>query len=62
MDRDSAILGLSTESPVPISADHRSMCKFASQDEQKYKPVWKAVEKLVELVAGEERKKQHLRV
>ena len=55
MDRDSAILGLSTESPpVPISADHQGMCKFASQDEQKYKPVWKAVEKFVELLVGEE--------
>ena len=24
------------------------MCKFASEDEQKYKPVWKAVKNMVE--------------
>jgi hypothetical protein len=24
------------------------MCKFASEDEQKYRPVWKAVKQLVE--------------
>ena len=48
MEKDSAILNLPTELPAaPIYADHRSMCKFASRDEQKYKPVWKAVEHFV---------------
>ena len=43
-------MGLPLETPVPISADHQSMCKFASEDEQKYRPVWKAVKQLVDLV------------
>ena len=43
-------MGLPLETPVPISADHQSMCKFASEDEQKYRPVWKAVKQVVDLV------------
>ena len=52
MERDSAILNLPTELPAaPIFADHRSMCKFASRDEQKYKPVWRAVKHFVETIS-----------
>ena len=41
-------MNLSTELPAaPIDADHWSICKFASRDEQKYRPVWKAVEHFV---------------
>ena len=50
MERDSAILNLPSELSAPIFADHRSMCKFGSKDEQKYRPVWKAVKQLVGLV------------
>ena len=35
---------------APIFADHRSMCKFRSKDEQKYRPVWKTVKQLVDFV------------
>ena len=53
MEKDSAILNLPNELPaVPISADHRSMCKFASVDEQKYKPVWRAVKHFVETICA----------
>ena len=42
-------MNLPTELPAaPISADHLSMCKFASEDEQKYRPVWKAVKHFVQ--------------
>ena len=34
--------------PVPVFVDHRNMCKFASAEEQKYKPVWRAVRDFVE--------------
>ena len=44
-------MNLPTELPAaPISADHRSMCKFAFEGEQKYKPVWKAVKNMVEFL------------
>ena len=42
-------MNLPTELPAaPISADHLSMCKFAFEDEQKYRPVWKAVKHFVQ--------------
>jgi len=49
VEKESAILNISSEISAPISADHRSMCRFASEDEQKYRPVWKAVKHLVDL-------------
>ena len=53
MEKDSAILNLPTELPAaPISADHRNMCKFASVDEQKYSPVWRAVKQFVETLCA----------
>ncbi|KAI9775820.1 MAG: hypothetical protein M1839_000871 [Geoglossum umbratile] len=48
-DEDSARLNLPNEIAVPIQANHSTMCKFSSADSQKYRSVWKAVKRLVEL-------------
>jgi len=47
VEKDSAILNLPSEIATPISADHRSMCRFAFAEEQKYRPVWRAIKSLV---------------
>ncbi|KAL8654315.1 MAG: hypothetical protein Q9226_003490 [Calogaya cf. arnoldii] len=50
---DSARLNLPNEKlPVPIQANHRTMCKFADASSQKYRPVWKALSQLVEAAKG----------
>jgi hypothetical protein len=34
--------------PTPISADHKTMCKFSDAESQKFRPVWMAIKELVE--------------
>ncbi|KAH0559684.1 hypothetical protein GP486_003804 [Trichoglossum hirsutum] len=48
VDRDSAILNLPNEKAIPIQANHKTICKFPSVDDQKYKPVWKAIKNLAD--------------
>jgi hypothetical protein len=48
VDKDSAILNLPNEVSSPIQANHRTMCKFSSIDDQRYRPVWKAIKHLVD--------------
>ena len=48
MDRDSACLNLPNELAIGIAgADHRSICKFANIESQKYEPVRLALDKLI---------------
>ena len=47
-DRDSACLNLPNERAVGIAgANHRTMCKFATSESQKYRPVRAALDALV---------------
>ncbi|KAL8718464.1 MAG: hypothetical protein Q9181_008196, partial [Wetmoreana brouardii] len=47
---DSARLHIPNEKlPIPIQANHTTMCKFSHKNSQKYSPVWKAVRELLEL-------------
>jgi hypothetical protein len=49
VDKSSACLKLPNEKPpIPISADHKTMCKFYDADIQKFKPVWIAIKELVD--------------
>ena len=49
VDRDSACLNLPNKIAVGVAgANHRYVCKFSHLDSQKYKPVWRAIKKLVE--------------
>lgn len=41
-------MNLPNEKAVPIEADHRTMCKFSSEDSEKYRPVWEAIFELAE--------------
>jgi hypothetical protein len=34
--------------PIPISADHKTMCKFSDAESQKFRPVWMAIKELVD--------------
>lgn len=44
MGKDSAILNVRNEIATQISgADHSTICKFEEKDQQKYKPVWRAI-------------------
>ncbi|KAH0537658.1 hypothetical protein FGG08_005571 [Glutinoglossum americanum] len=47
VSKDSACLGLPNEISTPIQANHKTICRFSSADSQRYRPVWKAIKKLV---------------
>ncbi|KAK2753317.1 hypothetical protein FQN55_003446 [Onygenales sp. PD_40] len=46
--RDSATLGYKEENQVPLTADHRSICKFSTPDDPNYKALRNALEKAVQ--------------
>ena len=46
VDKDSAILNLQNETPVPIEADYRSMCKFLSSNSEAYALVFDCLSEL----------------
>jgi hypothetical protein len=49
VDKDSACMNLPNEKPpTPISADHKTMCKFSDAESQKFRPVWMAIKELVD--------------
>jgi hypothetical protein len=49
VDKDSACMNLPNEKPpIPISADHKTMCKFSDAESQKFRPVWMAIKELVD--------------
>jgi hypothetical protein len=48
VDEDSARLNLPNEVAIPISANHRDMCKFSSVNSQRYRPVWEYMQDLAE--------------
>ncbi|PVH74731.1 hypothetical protein DL98DRAFT_658590 [Cadophora sp. DSE1049] len=48
VDKDSAILLLPNETPVPIEADHRSMCRFSSEKSEKFQLVLDCLRELIE--------------
>ncbi|KAJ5203914.1 uncharacterized protein N7498_004793 [Penicillium cinerascens] len=48
VDIDSARLNLPNESAIPIGANHRDMCKYSAINSQRYRPVWEALQGMVE--------------
>ncbi|KUJ15344.1 uncharacterized protein LY89DRAFT_783508 [Mollisia scopiformis] len=51
VDRDSASFRINNEVAVPIQgADHRNICKFGSSDSQKYRPVYNALQLIVDML------------
>jgi hypothetical protein len=49
VDKDSACMNLPNEKPpTPVSADHKTMCKFSDAESQKFRPVWMAIKELVD--------------
>ncbi|PLB52365.1 hypothetical protein P170DRAFT_348482, partial [Aspergillus steynii IBT 23096] len=48
VDRDSAAMNLPNELVLPLdSSDHRTICKFSQDEEERYMPVWDALMELV---------------
>jgi hypothetical protein len=54
VDEDSAVLGLPNELVIPVSADHRSMCRFSTAESQKYRPVEDAIVSVVRTICCKE--------
>lgn len=48
VDENSAVLNIPNEIPIPIEADHRSMCKFSSNKTEKYRMVADCLKELVD--------------
>ena len=46
VDKDSAILNLPNETPIPIEADHRSICKFLTPSSEAYATVFDCLSEL----------------
>lgn len=49
MDKDSAILHLPNEVPIPMDADHRGICKFLSASNPCFRLV---LDHILELIEG----------
>lgn len=54
VDQDSAILHLPNETPLPVEADHRGMCKFLTANDQRFQIVLSSLQELVEETEGDE--------
>jgi hypothetical protein len=48
VDKDSAILLLPNETPIPIEADHRSMCRFSNEKSEKFQLVLDCLRELID--------------
>jgi ankyrin repeat protein len=48
VEEDSAVIGLPNEIPIPIEADHRSMCKFSNMKSEKYQMVLDCIIEMIE--------------
>lgn len=46
VDEDSAVLGFPDEVTIGITGNHRTMCRFDSIDEQRYRCVWTNIQNL----------------
>lgn len=46
VDEDSAVLGFPDEVSIGITGNHRTMCRFESIDEQRYRCVWTNIQNL----------------
>lgn len=46
VDEDSAVLGFPDEVSIGITGNHRTMCRFDSIDEQRYRCVWTNIQNL----------------
>ncbi|KAH7304874.1 hypothetical protein BKA65DRAFT_544110 [Rhexocercosporidium sp. MPI-PUGE-AT-0058] len=54
VDEHSAVMQIPNEIPIPIEADHRSMCRFSSKENEKYQMVFDCLQELVDDAVGTE--------
>ncbi|KAI8623314.1 hypothetical protein F5Y19DRAFT_459002 [Xylariaceae sp. FL1651] len=52
VEEDSAVLGFPNEVVIPIKGDHRSICRFESIDEPRYRCVWTNLQNIAGSVAS----------
>lgn len=48
VDQDSAVLHLPNETPLPMEADHRGICKFLTASSQRYQVILSSLQDLTE--------------
>ena len=53
VDKDSAVLGYPNEQSIPLSTDHRGVCKFSSTDDVNYKALRNALSATVDAIIAE---------
>ncbi|KAI0543731.1 hypothetical protein F4679DRAFT_577412 [Xylaria curta] len=61
VEEDSAIMGLPNEIPIPIEADHRSMCRFSSMKSERYQMIVDCIKEMVEDALDETRTETPIR-
>jgi hypothetical protein len=46
-------MGLPNEEPLPLAgSNHKTICKFGDAENQRYSPIWDAMEELVKIALG----------
>ncbi|KAK0123332.1 hypothetical protein ONS96_010326 [Cadophora gregata f. sp. sojae] len=50
VEKQSATLDLPNEAPIALSGNHRSICRFASENEQRYRTVWSNLQEMITTV------------
>ena len=58
VDRESAILGRGEEMEIAVDANHRTICKFASEDDPAYRTIGRRLGRLIQSVASKTKPKQ----
>ncbi|KAI9787480.1 MAG: hypothetical protein M1839_000009 [Geoglossum umbratile] len=48
VDKDSALLGFEGEDRVPVDADHRDICKFASREDPTYSKIFHRIKRMLD--------------
>ncbi|KAK8130582.1 hypothetical protein PG999_002962 [Apiospora kogelbergensis] len=52
VEEDSAVMGLPNEVPIPIEANHRSMCRFSTNSSEQYRMISDCIKEMAEDALG----------
>lgn len=56
VDRESALLNIPNEFPIPVDADHRDICRFSNRNDSRFSTVLFAAANLIRSVIVRTRK------
>jgi hypothetical protein len=57
VDRESAVLNVANERPMPVEANHRDICRFSSAHDPQFRPILLATASLIKSIAFRERER-----